>query len=559
MVILSLLIVFVNYGFFVQWLQQRKDILSWDNANYYKQAISLSQQGLNGIYNNVLNSTLHSDYSSILAVPIALFMKFFGLSRMLYETVIYWLYMVPAAVFGSTFFTRVLKIKKDKINRCFPALLFLLLFLPSSAISVLSFRVDIAPLALVALIGIYLSFIDLQKFNWRDSFILGLLFLILILLRRWYLYFVISFFLVYWSGFVLKAVIDNKNIKLIFKQLRGITINLFISGITMLGIMATVIAPQFKHTFLVNYTDLYSSYNVGSWGERLTRFVLHFGLLFVIISIIGYVIAIKSQKNKITNLFTFTFVQGVLIFIMFNMTQTFGEHHYYLLVPFVITGLVGLLVYSTKNIAKIGLLVITLVIFIMSHFFLPVNVLQKPITPLILGNSVTFAPPVRHDIKKIQDLNLYLGKHLAKNGGVYVLSSTGFFNGDGLNNVFLPQPSKTLIYQPHDVDKRDGFSPDFFKAQYIIVADPIQLHQGPDNQLLIDLPAEAILAGKVTNLELVKQVSIDNGVKLNVYKRVGKYSYAFFEELKDKISKRYPGYTNIQPIFNSEYVEQKGE
>jgi hypothetical protein len=97
----------------------------------------------------------------------------------------------------------------------------------------------------------------------------------------------------------------------------------------------------------------------------------------------------------------------------------------------------------------------------------------------------------------------------------------------------------------HNVDKRDGFPFPLFKAQYVIVSDPIGYHLAPQDQRVVGLFAEQILKdeqiGKAYE-KLPYVFSLENGSKVYIYKKTENFDPEALRRLSDTFVELYPAY-----------------
>jgi hypothetical protein len=93
-------------------------------------------------------------------------------------------------------------------------------------------------------------------------------------------------------------------------------------------------------------------------------------------------------------------------------------------------------------------------------------------------------------------LNVIEGLLADQNDRLYVLSSSSVLNSDILQKGHLSLPStknmEKQIFRSSELNLRDGFPSNLFKAKYVVIADPIQCLYGP-KQRVISIPAESML------------------------------------------------------------------
>jgi hypothetical protein len=129
---------------------------------------------------------------------------------------------------------------------------------------------------------------------------------------------------------------------------------------------------------------------------------------------------------------------------------------------------------------------------------------------------------------------------------IYVLAGSGNINDDMLRNALLPEQLDPLpsIEATKQLDTRDGVPKDFFVYTYIIVADPIQYHNGAPFQHVIGELANGLLNDESLQQFYfpLKEYQLNDGsIKVTLFQRI--------EDIPDSIREKY------REIFRSLYPD----
>jgi hypothetical protein len=160
-------------------------------------------------------------------------------------------------------------------------------------------------------------------------------------------------------------------------------------------------------------------------------------------------------------------------------------------------------------------------------------------------------PSMRGDIKELKRVVKKL-KEVSNQGSIYSLSSSFLVNDDIIKNVNLPKEFNAvpgMLWCRH-VDKRDGFPSEFLMADYLLIADPIQLHLSPDDQQIVEYLAKEVLNGSFTyKFQLEDEFQLDEEVKLKLFKKNKEFDMDDIKRIQSYFKKRYPDYPNLYDFW----------
>ncbi|MCL1858168.1 MAG: hypothetical protein FWF92_02920 [Oscillospiraceae bacterium] len=495
-----------------------KQVYFWDNAGYWQSAASISGiifKNPGVFFDNLVKSVFNSDYNNIPAVIPAVIMAVFGTGRLIFILAIINFYFVPflAFIYMTT--------KK------FADFIIIALFLPMAFYLTIIGFLDVG--------GIFLSLIILYVFlfgkeNYNLDFINGVILCLLILFRRWYIFFAAAFLICV----ILYAVVLYKT-------------KIKKSVVTLLGFLSSFFVffqGYFtKRLMAKNYADIYSAYKF-SFDTDIKIFLRYFGIALILtitFYIIYCVVKQKQKKEKLINLI-FLYVFIVLMFVMFTLIQTHGQQHLLLYVP----GFALILFCMTQDfkIKRDKIILAAVSVLCTVSIFLP------RVQPQAISEIKTYAPLpsfsvypiVRNDADELMRLDEYI-KTL--DGKITVLASSFVINADilakaeaSLNPLKSLKPSENIFTLPA-VDKRDGRPYNIAYADYIITASPVQTHLDPQDQQVVVIPALMLMSDTPFSSAFEKTdiiFKLKDGVEVYIYRRLRPNTDEEMNEVWEKIN-----------------------
>ncbi len=443
-----------------------KTVYFWDDATYWEISRMLMAKPLNlQFFKDVYTSIITADYNYLSAVPVSLWMKIFGGTRVSYIIAITLMYLIPSEIMT---YKLCYKISKA------PWVAFLITVLSIPSVLYLTFIgfIDIGGV-LIGVSCYYLYYTDtFKKRLWAKYVILGILLGVIMLFRRYFAFFAVSF--------ITAMIIDI----IIFRRSpRGVIITL----LTVAGVIGILFFPFVLNILLKDYGTMYSGYkyNIFTDLKLITRY---FGILFIIMAFSAVPFIVKQKRDTRCLM---PILQILICWSMFVTTQTHGQQHLLLYVPgfiaLIILGLNGVRSYVVFT----GVCLITAITFI-SPFIprkQPDNIQQ--IKGLALAPTYSVKAEKREDINHLVALKSNLDRTIPEGKICGVLSSSFTLNASVLLNVepsLNREQSRTdgYIVGLPEVDSRDWWRLDeLYSCDYILVATPAQTHLAEGQQTII--------------------------------------------------------------------------
>ncbi len=522
----------VNAAVFL-YAKNSSTIYFWDNAGYWTVSSELADllrtDGAAALLRVTLDSVLTLDYNYLIILPIVFCVWLFGRSRYVFLAAIANLYLIPLCILVWAYAKS--RFDGARTHKTLCTLGYTTAVLLSAPIllslTMIGF-VDVGgcTVAFAAMLIMLTSHRGDRDFG--RFFLAGILLALSLLLRRWFAFFALAF--------VLAELIDGIFFKRSVIPLLG-TLSAF--SFTLLFFFEDLVSGK----LLADYGRMYEAYAIGLDKDFLLLF-RYFGFIMLLAAIVCAIFLMRRPHTRPTAVFAL--VQAVLCFILFVGVQTHGQQHLLLYVP----AYLGILITALSALYRMPLprvmawALLPLFLFPTLSPFLP-RIQPQSLAELKVPTampSFSWSPPQREDAAEIVNLIRRLDQLGEEGYTVGVLASSLILNDEILRNaeasLSLPRISEVsrdyLLYLPA-VDQRDGFSDVIFHCDAFVVADPIQLHLGEDNQSVVAYPAARILSGEQFGrafCRLEEEWLLRDGVKVYIYIRTRPNTEAEADELR---------------------------
>lgn len=482
------------------YMLKSRNIYFWDSATYWSIIRDISSGKITASLRGVYDSVAELDYNYTAAMPGAVWTRIFGESRMAYVMGIVNMYLLPGAV-------SVYLISRRITENAELAAVFILLLFPALGFMAVAGFTDVGGI-LPCMLCMYLYFIrDEGKGGlWRFGLI-GILLVFIVLWRRWYAFFTVSFI----AAMLADSLIFRKSffLPLAAALTCGVIFILFFRDFVFRKLMA-------------DYADLYAGYkfSLSTDFKLITRY---FGVITLFAAAAGSVWVLVAKKEKRV---VFLWIQTAVCFIMFTSTQTHGQQHLLLYMP----SLIMIMLIIAGHLGKKALICAAIVAFVNT-----VNVYIPRVQPGSISEIGSYAlipdfsmlPPVNERAEDLAEMKRRLDMYIEEGKRLGVLASSFEVNDDILRNVepslgIKPEREDYIAALPQ-VDSRDRDMSQMYCVDYILAAFPPQTHLDPKNQRVI---TEAVvrfenLSGFAAAFEEVPEAEGNIGdINLRLYKRI---------------------------------------
>ena len=512
--------------------------------------------------NTLIVSIRSMDYNYSSVVLLMPFYYLFGNSRLVYIEALTIVYLFPSILLIVYSFMQIIK-RNNKLNNkeeliyyTFTILLtFMYTRLWSPTLRGLS---DIS-----GLIPIIISFIIVykkpltEKIKIRYPILLGITVYLPFLLRRWYVYYIIGFYL---SLFIMDFIYflkSNRKKEVFFNCLK----NYFIAGITTLLLAVICQLPLLKNILSQDYSNAYNGYQQSLMGH-LEGFFNEFGIIIILFIIIGLILSIVRKKYIKPTIFCLLNI--IIFWISFGTVQSMGVHHYlgisFWVIIIVMIGIRHLYELLPKKIAY-SFLAMILVLFAIN--FCTTFIFRDSHIPIISQNNtyykfkyINYSELIRL-INDLETLMIDPIDQTSENPKFSVLAESTAISDNLIDLLGNTDIKDNIIYATH-VDSRDGINFNSLFTKYIVVTNPSQLGTNPEGQYTIDVPNQMIYneegIGKAYNL-VSGPYFLDNEVEAYIYEKIRSFTRNEVEEYFDSLYNYYPEWQEKYNAFDKVLLE----
>lgn len=531
-IIISTIIV---YLFYIISIYKRNFIYYWDYSCYYNIQVNTMNKFLINLFEGIkyfLSSTWSGEYGN--------FLSFFPQIIFQFTNKTIDSYLLSCIVIYTPYILITLSALLNKINEKFNLTNFNYIYI-MTIISFILFPIlhataiysqpDYFGLVFIFLIITLTIDYNFEKLEWDRLILILLVTLMLIISRRWYLYWVITYYLCY----IIKIFITNKN-----KDLKQIIKNIFIYGLVVIIVLAITLLPLFINILSSNITNYQEFYSGGGFFAELKNQINYIGYLQLSFILIGIIYGLKAKKYRLLTILSI--VQYLLIVFLFTNLQAMGLHHSLMLVPIYLYDLylfiVGILTIKELSNNRICILILSCLLV---NFIYGISNNQED----KLFTKVSLTVPHQEDYKELGEVADWLKENLNDQETAYMITHTNKYNPDKLRNYYLPDQTiaKYLPYGSAVIGVHK-FPLELFTAKYIIITSPFESISVEEKYYEVFMT----LVEQKT-FEIVKEFNMKNNYKIIIYKRITEASQQekelYIKNLTEE-SNKYPNlYKNI--------------
>ena len=302
----------------------------------------------------------------------------------------------------------------------------------------------------------------------------------LALTRRWYLYFIVSYYLVY------AVTVAGSTILLIGRGRGGQAVDrirrLITFGAGSLAAILVLFWPIVRKILSYSYESHYAAYNVGGLGLELFSQAFRLGPFYLPLVIAGVVWAFLRGKGTAA---LQSLAVLALSLVLFTRVQNMGSHQSLLLMP----GYFTLMLMGVAALAdtldrlrylKLGYWLVALA-FSLSARLSPLTTIALPdflfdyITAGAVQEFIRLDNMIydRTDMDQVRALARWIDQNCAGGEFAYMIPHSMTYCPDTFKNVDLPsQPLEDKLSFGFGILGTHAFPTDLFEAKYVITADP---------------------------------------------------------------------------------------
>ena len=539
--IIIVLSVLITYAFYFYSVLNRKFIYYWDFSCYYNiqiQTIEAFNRGLIAGIRSFVGSTYSGEYGNFLSFFSQIIFQFTNKSINNY-ILSFIIIFIPYVIYSFTILLKELE-KYISVKKVEKELLFLYSFIVLLLFPLLHGVLILGQPDFFGLTFIFLLISITLKYDFKNIEIdrLVLIFLLtfmLIICRRWYLYWVISYYIVYISNII----ITNYNNK---KDLLKILKNGLMYGVIVIILFLITLFPFIKNTILNNYSSSYSFYSIGGPLTEINSQIKHLGILPFIIIVSGLIYGIINKKYRRYSISII--IEYLIIIVLFTKIQNMGLHHSLLLLVNYLYGFYMFIIciFNNQNIIK-KILYILLFTIIISNFLFGYNNKKS-----LLFTDISLKVEDDINYNEIKRITTWLENNLDENNRGYLITHNNTINPDKLRNFKTPS-SNVKKYMPYGsaVIGVHKFPLELFTSKYIMTTTPFESISIEEkyNNVFKELVAEGVF-------KQIKEEQLKNNIKFEIYERIKPVTDKEKNKYLDSLKEESKEYKNLyEDIINS--------
>lgn len=529
--------VVVLAAFYIYSINARKMVYTWDYANYYKIQLRLHSYFDNGVVSalkSVAYSLLMDDYNCLIGVFCAFLFEIFNVDSVNAYIMIYFCVCIIPVITAFSFMVRQFakKFEVKNTRRFYTTVMAAFVLMPLVNYSALLGQPDIFGLVFVMMLIFMALSYDFAK---QDIFAYIFLFvntILLMLTRRWYIYWVASFFVIW---FITLAITERNK--------RSIK-NMLIFAAASVVIGTAGLFPMIKRILLYDYGDRYSFYNLGGMKYEIYNQFSYLGLLICALIIAGIVAGIIFKKTRAAAVSTTASILACMV--MITRVQNTAEHQSLIYVTgYIILIMIFLRVMEELLIRKYGVITGIICLAVTGNAVVCSSgisrIIPKPAGYVFAG--IDTSPVVREDWEDLTVMYEYIKQLLADGSEMYIIPHGKNYNPDTFRNYTNPGSMDDVISYGACVLGTHIFPVEFLSARYIMTCSPIDDLDTAGNSIVKNLDAAAAALASEQKLKTVGKFVFDNGYTFIIYERTEKADTKEIQYLKELFyyqSQKYP-------------------
>lgn len=353
----------------------------------------------------------------------------------------------------------------------------------------------------------------------------------LVLTRRWYMFWILAYYLAYTVAVLLGAARR--------RAFGRVLANLLKFGIPAVICVVLPLLPTFITALTTDYADIYGAFYGGGFLPNLTAQLERQGALPCLLGLAGLLLALVRPGARGPACVTLASALGAMV--LFTRTQSLGDHQSLILAPLylgtVFCALAGLCGVRRKTAARAGAAAAA-VLFCLNFG----NALRIPgasVGTLLLSDE-SLDLTRRTDLDQMAAVTDFVLEHCTTEDTVYINIDTGGYSG---STFAYSDPAhgelQSIILWENSVPSTHGFPTGIWTSKYVMVTDEFETGTlvGDINRALrTDTPA-------ASHYTYVTQFPLQNGLTLYCYERTSAPDAAeadYFKQLFADYDARWP-------------------
>lgn len=492
----------------------RQTVYSDDAINYFaKQTLLFGSFGQSGFYgiHVLLESLLTADYKMFMNLFISVPYLFTGRSINAFMVCYAITCFVPmwfALLMGAKYLAQQLPACHTALY--YPLCMAVMVLWPMFLWPVTHGMPDAFGLTFAAVISLLCADYRFETLPWPRLLAIFAATFALILTRRWYMFWILTFYAVY----VLAVLVGAVRRKTLGSTLK----HMLLFGVPSAVIIVGALLPTFKTILTTDYADVYGAYYGGGFGNNCLGQLRTQGLIWLVLCAAGLVWLLYCRSTRAQAIVAAAASLGAMV--LFTRTQSLGDHQSLILAPFYLLMLFGLCAKLTQQKAKPWLrnaAAGVLAVFLVVNFGNALRLPGKNVQTLALS-SESLDLTRRTDLAQMRAVTDFALEHCTEDQTVYINMDSNGYSGTTFAYSDPAHPQlQTMILWESSVPSTHGFPTGIWTSEYVMVTDRVDEGGivGPINAALRTQSPAAV------HYEYVTEFPLD-GITLYCYRRTAR-------------------------------------
>ena len=489
----------------------RQTVYSDDAINYFaKQTLLFGSFGQSGFYgiHVLLESLLTADYKMFMNLFISVPYLFTGRSINAFMVCYAITCFVPmwfALLMGAKYLAQQLPACHTALY--YPLCMAVMVLWPMFLWPATHGMPDAFGLTFAAVIALLCADYRFETLPWPRLLAIFAATFALILTRRWYMFWILTFYAVY----VLAVLVGAVRRKTLGSTLK----HMLLFGVPSAVIIVGALLPTFKTILTTDYADIYGAYYGGGFGNNCLGQLRTQGLIWLVLCAAGLVWLLYCRSTRAQAIVAAAASLGAMV--LFTRTQSLGDHQSLILAPFYLLMLFGLCAKLTQQKVKPWLrnaAAGVLALFLVVNFGNALRLPGKNVQTLALS-SESLDLTRRTDLAQMRAVTDFVLEHCTEDQTVYINMDSNGYSGTTFAYSDPAHPQlQTMILWESSVPSTHGFPTGIWTSEYVMVTDRVDEGGivGPINAALRTQSPAAV------HYEYVTEFPLD-GITLYCYRR----------------------------------------
>ena len=470
-VIVCVSFIFIWIIYYMYCLKTRSFIYYSDYGNYYNRQIEYETAFQTGFFNGIKyirNSIMNEDYTcfiNIFVEPLFGFTNRTGNAFVASSAIL----IIPFLYFSITVWLHLL-LNKYKILR--RKSFFMLSFsfatgFPLMHRSLIWGQPDFFGLIFVFLIMITLLGYDFTEINYKIMASVLTLTAMLLITRRWYMYWIVSFFCSYATIILTRKMISRQ-----WKEARIIFAHLLLYGVFCISVLFLFFWPMFSRILGFNYAKNYSEYMQGGFKGEIFNQAEYIGILTIIILL--FAVAMSIIRRQCRAFCLSACMSAFMNILLITRVQNMGYCQSLIMVPcYILLGVVAC--YFIVSLNKKSVFIMGYIVLIVSIYFnLLMNTGRQASNNKLVADSYLQVRNRVDDIEQMKDINRWIEENCDTGDNTVYMIPHGYpYNPDIFRNINMPDTTiKEILPYGQAVLGTQPFPIRLLSAKYILTCEP---------------------------------------------------------------------------------------